>query len=753
MKYKRYPAKRKKRPLHRKITRKTRRRITRSGAIILIGILITVGSYGLYIASGLPSLQQLDDPRPDFSSKVYSADSVLIGQYSTINRSRVSYEELPPYLIKALIASEDRKFYRHRGIDVDRIIKATVKNIMSLRIREGASTITQQVARNLYLNHEQTYTRKIREAITALQIERRYSKEEILELYFNLAFFGNNVYGVTTAAERYFEKSVSDLNLMDSALLIGILPNPTVYDPYVHPDRAMTRRNIVLNSMAAMDFIPSDVASRASVLPVELTDITSHPDSDLAPHFVEFVRRQLSDLAVQYGFDIYRDGLTIHTTLDSRMQRHANRIVSGHMTAYQRTFDRRWSWDTPERQVILRSALEREVRNHPSFRNADSDGKRETARARLLTDEKFITGVKERLQTVQTGFVAIDPSTGTIKAMVGGSDPLRNRYGLNHVTQIRRQPGSAFKPFIYTVAIDNGYPPSYRLPNDPVTITTRDGSLWQPTNVDGTFGGDISLREGLAFSVNLIAVRTMMDLAPVESVVQYAHRMGISSYLHSYESLSLGTAEVSPLELTSAYGVYAANGIYAKPTAITRIEDSDGNIIVSFESERKQVLKPETAFIMTDMLRDVIEYGTGSGAAELVDFPAAGKTGTTQGYADGWFIGYTPDIVAGVWVGFDDRRITLGGADGQGARSALPIWSQFMRSVYDDETLAMEIKDFEMPSGVKRVTVCAETKMLATYGCPDHIEEVMFENHLPEECDQHRSFFRSVRSFFSRIFR
>ncbi len=724
-----------------------------SSAVIAIVILIAIGSYGIYIVSGLPSLNQLDHPRPDFSSKVYSADSVLIGQYSIINRSRVSFDELPPYLINALISSEDRKFYRHRGIDIDRILKATVKNIMSFRIREGASTITQQVARNLYLNHEQTYTRKIREVITALQIERRYSKDEILELYFNLAYFGNSTYGITAAAERYFDKSASDLTLTESALLIGILPNPAIYDPYVYPDRAMTRRNVVLNSMSVMDYISVEVSSRASAQPVELTDRSSLPDSDIAPHFVEYVRRQLSDIGVQYGFDVYRDGLIIHTTLDSRMQRHANRAVTDHIASYQHTFDRHWTWDTPERHSILRAALEREVRNHPAFRNADSDSKRETVRAQLLTDEKFIENVKHRLKTVQTGFVAIDPSTGEIKSMVGGSDPEQNRHGFNHVTQIRRQPGSAFKPFVYTVAIDNGYPPSYQLPNEPVTITTQDGTLWQPTNADGTTGGNVSLRDGLALSINLVAVRTMMDLAPTDKIVQYAQRMGITSYLHSYESLSLGTAEVSPFELTSAYGVYATNGVYAKPLAITRIEDSEGTILVSFESEHKQVLKPETAYIMTDMLRDVIEYGTGMWANEFIDFPAAGKTGTTQGYADGWFIGYTPDIVAGVWVGFDDRRITLGGADGQGARSALPIWAQFMKSVYDDNVLGMETREFEMPSGVRRVSICADTRLLVTYGCPDQIDEVMFENHLPKECDQHRSFFRSVRSFISRIFK
>ncbi len=753
MKYKRYPTRRRNRSSKRTNKRNKYVRFTKFRAIIAFIVLFGFGWYGIYIVSELPSLNQLDNPRPDYASKVYSADGVLLGQYSIVNRSQISIEELPSYLINALIASEDRKFYRHMGIDIDRIIKATVKNIISFRIREGASTITQQVARNLYLDHEQSITRKIREAITALQIERRYSKEEILELYFNLAYFGNSSYGIAAAANRYFNKSADQLTLNESALLVGILPNPVMYDPTVHPDRAMTRRNIVLNSMSEMDFISPYVARNASSRTVDVIDRTTLTDSNIAPHFVEHVRRQLANLSIEYGFDIYRDGLTIHTTLDSRMQRHANRAVEDHLKTAQHMFNQRWSWNNPQHQRILQAGIEREIRNHPAFRNAGSDKERESVRSALLTNEQFTDLIKRRLQTIQTGFVAIDPSTGEIKAMVGGSDYRQNRHGLNRVTQSRRQPGSAFKPFVYTVAIDNGYPPSYHLPNEPVAITTTDGTLWQPTNVDGLTGGEVSLRDGLSMSINIVAVRTMMELAPITEVIDNAQRMGITSHLQPYESLSLGTSEVSPLELTSAYGVFATNGTHATPYAISRIEDSEGNIIVFFEPDVKQALKPETAYIMTDMLRDVIKNGTGRSAGDIIDFPAAGKTGTTQGYADGWFIGYTPDLVAGVWVGFDDRRITLGSVDGMGSRSALPIWSRFMRNTYDDTSVGFEAREFEMPSGVIRAVVCTESQLLATDRCPDHTEEVMFENHLPNECDEHTSFFRSVKNFISRIFK
>ncbi len=655
-------------------------------------------SYGIYVISGLPSIKQLENPKTEFSSEIYSADGVLLGRYSVVNRERSTFDELPSHLINALIASEDRKFYRHRGIDPDRILKATIKNILRFRIREGASTITQQVARNLYLDQSRSLTRKIREVITAIQIERRYSKNEILEMYFNLAYFGNSSYGIATASKQFFDKSVPELTLIESALLVGVLPNPSLYNPYSNPDRALTRRNYVLHSMSVMEFISPGIARLASSYPMEVTDNISPADSNIAPHFVEYVRRQLSDFAVAYGFDIYRDGLTIHTTLDSRMQQHANHAIEKHLASYQEMYD-------------------------------------------------------DDTHRIQTGFVALDPFTGTIKAMVGGTDALQHRHGLNRATQIRRQPGSAFKPFVYTAAIDNGIPPWHRLSNEPVTITTDDGTLWQPVNVDRATGGDASLREGLAMSINLIAVRTMMELAPIEQIVQYARLLGISSPLHSYESLSLGTAEVSPLELTSAYGVYAAGGIYSKPFAIERIEDNDGNIIVSFEPETRRVLKPETAYIMTDMLRDVIEYGTGHPALVYIDFPAAGKTGTTQGYADGWFIGYTPDITAGVWVGFDDRRITMSRINGQGARSALPIWAAFMQHIYTDEGLDLEPGEFEIPPGIRHADICPESNKLARNRCPDRITEVMLTDSLPGLCDQHRSVIRAVRSFISRIFR
>jgi penicillin-binding protein 1A len=735
--------------------RKAKKKYSRFGKFLRYTLLVGLAAfilYTVYVFSGLPSLRDLENPKPEYASRVYSSDGALIGRYFVINRSHIGISEIPAFFTNAVVASEDRKFFEHRGIDPDRIVKALIKNIISLRIREGASTVTQQVARNLYLNRDHSLTRKLREAITAVQIEHRFPKEKILELYCNLAYFGRGTYGIAAAADEYFGKHPSALTLPEAALLVGILPNPTAFDPMNHPDRADTRKRIVLESMHTMRFITDEEYEKNAAVTVAATGRTKTTEDGIAPHFLEHVRQELLTLAVQYGFDIYRDGLTIHTTLDSKMQTYANRAVENHIQALQRTFNSRWDWNTPANRALLRNAIDREIFRTEGYRSAGTEEDRHKSITQLRTDESFNRQVKKSLSTVQTGLVAIDPGTGGIRAMVGGSDFKENRYGLNHVTQINRQPGSAFKPFIFTVAIDKGYPPSHELLNEPVIVMTGDGSRWSPSNSDGTSGGRISLREGLARSINIIAVRTALELAPVKSVIQYARRMGITSSIPPYESVALGTAEVSPLEITSAYGVFANAGIYAKPFAIRRIEDSNGNIIAEFGSQPKQVLNPETAFIMTDMLKDVIEYGTGSMVRNYFQHPAAGKTGTTQDYADGWFIGYTPHLVAGVWVGFDDRRVTFTDIRGQGSATALPVWGEFMHNTYADRRINLPVHDFIQPAGVITAMICQESGMLATKHCPDKTEEIFLRSHLPPTCTVHVGFFQSIRNFISRIF-
>ncbi|MBI3766521.1 MAG: hypothetical protein HY277_08490 [Ignavibacteriales bacterium] len=351
----------------------------------------------------------------------------------------------------------------------------------------------------------------------------------------------------------------------------------------------------------------------------------------------------------------------------------------------------------------------------------------------------FIDSVKKLASRIEVGFVALDHSNGNILAMVGGSEFKNFKYGLNHVTQIRRQPGSAFKPFVYTVAIDNGYPPCFELLNQPVTLVMADGKRWAPENFDHSFGGKFSLREGVKQSINLVAIRAIMEIAPVKQVIQYAHRMGIKTELPPYESLAIGTGEVQPLEITAAYGVFPNEGVYVEPVSILKIEDKDGNIIEENQPTKREVLSKETAYLMTNMLEGNVNGGTGSRVRTYYSKPAAGKTGTTQEYADAWFIGFTPQITAGAWVGFDNKAIHFTTSDGQGGRAAAPIWGRFMKYVYEDPSIALPVQYFVQPDGVEQDTICADTKKIATQYCPERVMEVFNKKYPPGKCQKHTS--------------
>jgi penicillin-binding protein 1A len=703
--------------------------------IVVISLAVLFSAYIVYLAIGLPSLQQLENPTPELATKVYSYDGELLGQFYIKQRAYTPIDSIPKNLINALIATEDRKFYRHWGIDLDRVLKAMVKNILSFRIREGASTITQQLARNLYLSQELSITRKIREAITAIQIERTYTKEEILEMYLNIAYFGMSAYGVESASFVYFGKSPSELTLAECALLVGMLRSPARYNPFEYPERAIKIRDVVLKNMLSVGFITEQEYEKARTEPLNLNRGREYIYSGIAPHFLEYIRWQLQKKAEKYGFNIYRDGLVVYTTLDARMQRHAIRAVKEQLAELQQEFDKSWRWD----KNLLKVFLDKAIKQDPRYVNADSSEKPKIY-AQLLNNNAFVDSVKREATRIQVGFVAIDPQTGYIKAMVGSSNFEVFKYGLNHVTQIKRQPGSAFKPFVYTVAIDNGYSPAYQLLNQPITIMMANGERWTPSNFDGTFGGKVTLREALKMSINVVAVRVLQELAPINQVIDYAHKMGITTDIPPYESIALGTAEVIPLQLTSAYGVFANEGIYVEPVAILRIEDRFGNVIEEAKPEKRVVISPETAYIITDMLEDAVNSGTGTRVRQFFHLPCAGKTGTTQDFADAWFIGYTPNLVAGVWLGFDDRRITFGGTFGQGGRAAAPMWGRFMKYVYDDPDINMPILDFEQPPDVVTATVCAESQKLATPYCPQKITDLFIRKYLPtKECDIHTS--------------
>lgn len=721
---------------------KSKKRRWRLVIFLTIAAIAFSGWYYSYIESGLPSLEQLENPKPELSTKIYSADGVVLDQFFVKKRTNIAFDKLPPGLVQSLIATEDRAFYDHWGFHLRRAFSAIVKNIIALDIdREGASTLTQQLARSLYFKPDRhlfdKITRKFRELVTAVQIERNFTKNEILELYINVVSFGRGTYGIESAAQTYFGKSASQLKPSEYSLLIGLLKGSSFYDPIRHPERALARRDVVLGQMKKEKIITPEQLMEIRSEPLNFKVPDAETRTGIAPHFVEWIRQQLTNKAETYGFDIYRDGLKVYTTLDSRMQKHANQAVLEHLEEFQPNFDRTWNWKAhPE---ILADNVKNRIRDVEVYRNAKTQRERDSIANVLSKSPAFIDSVKRLASNVEVGFVAIDHRTGYIAAMVGGRNFRQFKYGLNHVVQIRRQPGSAFKPFVYTVALDNGIPVSYELLNQPVTVPMADGTRWTPGNYDGDFGGKYTLRDGLKKSINLIAIRAILEIAPAKQVVAYAKRMGIKSNLRPYEAIALGTEEVSPLELTSAYGVFGNEGILVEPISILRIEDKDGNLIEQNIPEKKEVLSKETAYLMTSLLESAVNSGTGIRVRNFFHLPAAGKTGTTNDYGDAWFVGFTPQLSAGTWVGFDDNRIKFGSGEGQGGRAAAPIFGRFMNYIYNDPEIGLALEYFERPDGIITDTICTESKKKAREFCPNKTTEIFNAKYPLQLCDIHTS--------------
>jgi len=670
-----------------------------------------------YVISGLPSFEQLENPKPQLSSKVYSSDGELIGSFFRQNRIYTPIDSIPKSLINALIATEDRKFYEHWGVDLERFLKAMIKNIFLFK-REGASTITQQLARNLFeLKYRKetlfdTIVRKVREWITAVNLEKSYTKEEILEMYLNNSYFGRGAHGVGVAARTYFGKDITQLTIPECAVLVALLKSPLRYDPFRNYNYSLQRRNVVMHNMYEVGMLSKEEYEKLKAEPITVArnNIAEQSKSTIAPHFVEYVRRQLSRMSKQYRFDIYEDGLTITTTLDTRMQKIANKSVEEHLSSFQKIFDKHWKWQ--EHRDILDDLLDKAIKNNNRYLNAKTDSAKKVVYNSLKNNIAFVDSVERDAQTIDVGFIVLDVKTGEIRAMVGGRDKFK--YGLNHTTQIRRQPGSAFKTIIYTVAIDNGLYPAYPILDQPF-----DYNGWAPKNFENETGGFTTLRYALAHSVNLVSARLIIEgYVPLWKVRIYAEKMGIKSRLHLVPSIVLGTSEVTPLELTAAYATLGNKGIYNEPYGIVKIEDKDGIIIYQATPKSHEAVPEATAYIMTDMLESVINEGTGMRTRTIHNFhrPAAGKTGTTQDYSDAWFVGYTPQLAAGVWVGFDDQRIKFTDAYGQGARAANPIWSNFMRETYDSLDLPLEY--FEPPKNGDVVTVSFCKESIFELGTP-----------------------------------
>jgi len=672
---------------------------------LLGGVLLIIAATFLfmqYVYEGLPSLEDLESPSAQLASNVWSRDGELIGSFFNENRVEVRIDSIPAHVVNALVATEDKNFYSHWGVDLQRFVKAMFKNVFLFR-REGASTITQQLAKNLYSlkakkeSTRGTIIRKIREWITAVQIEKTYTKREILEMYFNTSYFGHGAYGLNVAARVYFNKRVSQLTVQDAGVLISLLKSSVRYDPFDRYDNSFQRRNLVMQNMVDQNYLSEEQYEKLKLEPIKLSykKIEEGIHGSIAPHFLEYIRQQMMKFNGKYG-DIYQDGLNIYTTLDSRMQKIANNAAKLHLDNFQKQFDQQWKWD--KYSSILNDLIDKSIKSNPAYRSAGNAAEKRVVYNQLLHNAAFIDSVKQTERKIEVGFVAIDPSNGEIRAMVGGRDT-KFLYGLNHVTQIRRQPGSAFKPIVYSVAIDNGLYPAYPMMNERFSYDDGTGKDWSPINFDHSAGGFVTLRDALRESLNIVAGRLVIEgKAPLWKIGNFAEKMGIKTKLDLVPSIALGTSVVTPLEITNAYATLANRGIYNEPISILRIEDKEKGLLENFTPNTSEAIPEETAYIVTNMLQTAIDNGTGMAARSQYNFqrPAAGKTGTTQEFADAWYVGFTPQLAAGVWVGFDDQRVSFTGNYGQGARAALPIWAIFMHDVY--EQLKLPLVDFTLPA-------------------------------------------------------
>lgn len=685
--------------------------------LYLIFSLIAVIILGYYFRD-LPSIEQLQNFDPELVTRIYSADGIVLQELYTQRRIFVPMEKIPPAMVHAVIAIEDARFMQHWGFSLRDFTRALIIDILTLSKDQGASTLTQQLARLLYDNigFEKTIARKIKEFLTALQIERMYTKSEIAEMYINTHWMGNGAYGIQAAAKRYFNKTADKLTPAECALLAGQIKNSVRFSPFRRPINAFQRRNLVLRRMMEKGFLDEEELAIYRNTPLQVMKPDQPPT--IAPYFVEHVRQWLQKEDEKLDIDIYRDGLSIYTTLDTRIQSIADSALLRHLVQQQGVLDRRLLNKPKELEQLL----------------PDTSMTVEQIQAMIRGDIPYDPALRYSL-LVQGALVAIEPATGHILAMVGGRDFKESEF--NRATQARRQPGSVFKPIVYATAIDNGIPVTQSLLNQPVVIDMRDGTRWAPKNYDLSTGGPTTLREGLRRSLNLVSARVVLELISPASVVETAHRMHLSTYMPSVVAISLGSAEVIPLEMTAAYGIFCNNGIWVEPIAVTRIEDRYGNPIAEYSPTQDLVFNEETAYLTTNLLQTVIDEGTGKNTRLRYGFrqTAAGKTGTTNDFTDAWFLGFTPHIVTGVWIGVDNPAVSLGDRQA-GAVAALPVWARFMRETH--RVMGWKDQSFVRPSGIIDVRICKETKLLPSKFCPTETELFIQGTEPVDECPIHK---------------
>lgn len=677
------------------------------GIFLLTIFFLFLGAGVLYASWALicrgnqcPTIEVLDDYTPKQTSKLYAIDGRFIAELGLERRTLIKLGEIPESVQDAFVITEDKRFYEHSGIDWVRVPGAMLRNIRAGGWAQGFSTITMQLARNVFperISREKSLVRKLKEAKVARAIEAKYSKAKILELYLNQIYLGNGAYGVETAAQRYFGKSARDLNLAEAATLAALPKAPERYNPRRYPDRAVQRRNLVIELMRQAGVVSDADASLAKAYPLQLA--TRVESGETAPYFVEWIRQQLDE---HFGKRLYEQGLKVYTTLDLDMQSAAERAMEQQLRSIEAGRWGKFPHQSYEQYIAKNVAGDENATNSPYLQGA---------------------------------FVALDPRTGAVRAMVGGRDFYDSKF--NRATQALRQPGSTFKPIVYATAVMNGRPPSYIVDDSPLSVP-QGGSDWTPQNYDGKFDGPIPMRRALYESRNIPAIKVGMEMGE-QAVISTARSFGITTPIPPYPSINIGAADVYPLEMVAAYTPFATLGVRSTPNAILKVENQKQEILWAPSPTKVSVMSPEEAWIMVDMMKDVVNRGTASGAVRGGGFylPAGGKTGTTNDGTDVWFIGYTTDLVAGVWMGFDKPKKIK--ANAQGGQLAGPAWTAFMREVYRRKPAS---PDWPRPEGITGREIDVTTGLLATPYCPRSLvtTEVFLPGTEPvRECDKHFS--------------
>ena len=724
------------------------------GGFISVSLVFLLASWGVF--GTLPTFEELENPEKNLATEVISSDGVTLGKYAFKNRTPVGFKDLPDNLVHALIATEDERFYEHSGIDFRGLARAIVK----LGKGGGASTITQQLAKNLFNKGGSSstlkrLTQKVKEYIVATKLERQYTKNEIIAMYLNTQGFLFNAIGIRSASRIYFGKEPKDLDVQESAILVAMLKNPRQFNPNreISKKKSLTRRNVVFAQMAKNEFISKEEKDSLQNLPLKINFTPESHNDGLATYFREYLRGYLKKWVKNNpkpngeSYNINRDGLKIYVTLDSRMQQYAQEAVQEHMSNLQGYFFKEQQknetapfYDLEEEQIdgIYERARKRSDRYRRMKKNGYSVQQIDSA-FNASTDMRVFSwnnqrevdtilspndSIKYYKSILRSGLLSIEPQTGHIKAWVGGINHKYFKY--DHVEQGKRQVGSTFKPFVYATAINQlGLSPCEKFSNTPYTIPKgRFGipKAWTPKNSGEKYGGEISLKEALAKSINVISAR-LIDMVTPENVVRLAKSAGIESRVPKSPSIALGSVELSLMEMTGAYATFANKGMRVEPNMLLRIEDKNGTVLADFTPETKEVLSEESAYVVLELLKGVTTAGSGvrlrtsahyykdiiTGFPYKFTNPIAGKTGTTQNHTDGWFMGVVPNLATGVWTGGEDRAVHFENiAEGQGATMSLPTWALFMKKVYADKSLNISEEDFEKPEYVGIDTNCGK---------------------------------------------